>query len=104
MVGTAILLTLKEQKGWVHDFGIFVEGNQFTYPALSLLINIFATSIIALKAWCVHVHGVFRIQFLGCALIDDMMRMYIQEIPQVADGKRDDPNPYRRNEDFSPPS
>jgi hypothetical protein len=25
----------------------------------SLIINISATSIIALKAWCVHIHGIF---------------------------------------------
>jgi hypothetical protein len=32
---------------------------QMTYLMLSLLINIYAMSIIALKAWCVRVHGVF---------------------------------------------
>ena len=37
----------------------------------SVLINISATSIIALKAWCVRVHGVFW-NFLDYALVDDM--------------------------------
>jgi hypothetical protein len=32
---------------------------QVAHLALSLLINISATSIIALKAWCVRVGGVF---------------------------------------------
>jgi hypothetical protein len=60
---------------------------QMAYIALSLLVNIFATSIIALKAWCVHVYGVFDKYFVDCALIGDTTCGCIQEIPQVADGK-----------------
>jgi hypothetical protein len=30
----------------------------------SLIINIYATSIIALKAWCVRVHGIFGNHFV----------------------------------------
>jgi hypothetical protein len=33
---------------------------QVAHIMLSLLVNIFATSIIAHKAWCVHVYGVFE--------------------------------------------
>ena len=32
-----------------------VKGTQLAYQTLSLLINIYATSIIALKTWCVCV-------------------------------------------------
>jgi hypothetical protein len=40
---------------------------QVAHLTLSLLINIFATSIIALKAWCVH-SGVFGKYFLEVRL------------------------------------
>jgi hypothetical protein len=33
---------------------------QVAHIALSLLVNIVATSTIALKAWCVHVYSVFE--------------------------------------------
>ena len=33
---------------------------QVAHLAFSLLINIYATSVIALKAWCVHVNGIFE--------------------------------------------
>jgi hypothetical protein len=78
-------------------YTIFARITSFTpmaHIALSLLVNIFATSIIALKAWCVHVYGVFEKYFVDCALIGDTTFAWIQEIPQVADGKRDwYPNP-----------
>ena len=61
-------------------------GTVYTQLALSVLINIYATSIIALKAWCVHFDRVTRKHFTDFALIDDTLRAYIQEIPQVADG------------------
>jgi hypothetical protein len=38
--------------------GMF-NGTQVAHLSFSVLINISATSIIALKAWCVRVHGVF---------------------------------------------
>ena len=42
---------------------------QFTHLAFSLLINISATFIIALKAWYVRVDGVGK-TFINCALLD----------------------------------
>ena len=36
-----------------------IGGTQVAHMAFSLLINIYATSVIALKAWCVRVGGVF---------------------------------------------
>jgi len=65
-----------------------VNGTLLAHLALSLLINIYATSIIALKAWCVHFDRVTGKLSTYCALVDDTMRAYIQEIPQVADRKR----------------
>ena len=63
---------------------------QLAHLAVSLSINIYATSIIALKAWCVHVDGVFlREKSVDSALIDHMTCAYIQEIQQVTDAKRD---------------
>jgi hypothetical protein len=41
-----------------------VKGTQLAYQTLSLLINIYATSIIALKAWCVCVDSVFGTHLL----------------------------------------
>jgi hypothetical protein len=38
---------------------IILSLSQVAQVVLSLLINIFATSITALKAWCVRVRGVF---------------------------------------------
>jgi hypothetical protein len=35
-----------------------------TQLMLSLIINIYATSIIALKTWCVCVHGIFGKRFV----------------------------------------
>jgi hypothetical protein len=64
-------------------------GTIFIQLALSLLINIYATFIIALKAWCVHFDRILGKHLVDCALIDDPMRAYIQEIPQVADENRD---------------
>jgi hypothetical protein len=37
---------------------------QTAHIALSLAVNIYATSIIAFKAWCVHVHVVFEKYFI----------------------------------------
>jgi len=65
-----------------------LEGTVMTHLGLSLLINIYATSIIALKAWCVHFDRVTGKLPTYCALVDDTMRAYIQEIPQVADRRR----------------
>jgi hypothetical protein len=89
VVVRAIMLTSK-------DTQLFQINNitQMAYLSLSLLINIYATSIIALKAWCVRVDDVFGKHLVDRALIDDTTCAYIQEIPQVADGKRDgSPNP-----------
>ena len=47
-----------------------------THLALSLLINIYATSIITLKAWCVSSNRVIGKHFTDCALIDDTVHAY----------------------------
>jgi hypothetical protein len=65
-----------------------LAGTLLTHLALSLLINTYATFIIGLKAWCVHLDRVIGKYFTDCSLIDNAMRAYIQEIPQVADRKR----------------
>jgi hypothetical protein len=71
---------------------------------LSLFINIFATSIIARKAWYVRVHGVFGKYIVDCILVGDTTCMYIKEIPQATHGKRDQyPNPFTGNQDIGPP-
>jgi hypothetical protein len=92
-----IITTVTDPTSHIHIIyisGSIISITQIAHIALSLLVNIFATSIIALKAWCVHVHVVFDKYFVDCALIDDTTCAYIQEIPQVADGKRDwYPNP-----------
>jgi hypothetical protein len=62
---------------------------QVTHMTLSLIINIYATSIVALKAWCARVHRVFRKHFVDRGLIENTTCAYIQETPQIADGKRD---------------
>jgi hypothetical protein len=81
--------------GWAIQVYITVNTilsiTQVAQPVLSLLINIFATSIIALKAWCVCVHSVFAKHCVDvdCALIDNPTCAYIQETPQVAEGQWD---------------
>jgi hypothetical protein len=81
--------------------GHMINITQVAHVALSSLINIFATSIITLKAWCVRVYGVSRKHFVECALIDDTTCAYVQEIPQVHDGKQDRyPNPWTDNHDI----
>jgi hypothetical protein len=65
-----------------------VNGTILAHLALSLLINIYATSLIAFKAWCVHFDRVTGTHSTYCVLVDDTMCAYIQEIPQVAEGKR----------------
>jgi hypothetical protein len=37
-----------------------INATQVTHLTFSLLINIYATSVMALKAWCVNVNGVFK--------------------------------------------
>ena len=77
---------------------------QLAHLAFSLSINICATSIIAIKAWCVQAEDGFQDEFVDFALIGHMTRAYIQEIPQVADEKRDwYPNPDAGNQDIGPP-
>jgi hypothetical protein len=54
-----------------------LEITQVATLTFSLLINIFATSIIALKTWCVGVYGVIGKYFAQCALIDDATCVHI---------------------------
>ena len=58
-------------------FVTMIDGTQLTHMTLSLLINISATSIIALKAWCVRIYGAFEKHIVDCGLIDDTTRLYI---------------------------
>jgi hypothetical protein len=58
-----------------------VNGTLLAHFALSLLINIYATSIIALKAWCVHFDRVTSKLSTYRAFVDDTTRAYIQETP-----------------------
>jgi hypothetical protein len=93
-----LLLTSKRDSRDLQIISItrhIVSITQPVHLTLSVVINIFATSIITLKAWCVRVYGVFRKYFAECAFIDDDATCtYIQEIPQVDDGRRDRyPNP-----------
>jgi hypothetical protein len=68
----ATLLTLEEgAHDMRRDLNHVVIGTQLTHQSLSLFINIFATSLIALKAWCVCVDSVFGKQIVDYALIDD---------------------------------
>jgi hypothetical protein len=67
----AILVTDNERVHMSLDLGSMIERTQLTYQTLSLLINIFATSLIAFNAWCVCVNGVFGKYLVDCELIDD---------------------------------
>ena len=77
---------------------------QLAHLAFSLATNVCATSIIALKAWCVHVNAVFEKKIIEFALIDHITRAYIQEVQQVIDGKRVGcPNPDTGIQDIGSP-
>jgi hypothetical protein len=90
-----ILLTREESVHMRHDLNNMIKWTHMTYQTLSLLINIFATSLIALNAWCVYVNGAFGKYFVDYALIDG-----IKETPQVVDGKRIGyPKPYTGSKD-----
>ena len=81
-----------------------LNGTLLAHFALSLLINIYATSLISLKAWYVRFNCVTGKLSTYCPFVDDTMRTYIQEIPQVADGKRCRyPNPYTGTQDIGCP-
>jgi hypothetical protein len=101
-VAVAVIMIIQETRDQFSlVLNAVVAGTMYIHLALSLLINIYATSIIALKAWCVHVT---KKHFINYALIDDTMHAYIQEIPQVADGKRYRyPNPKTGNQDIGCP-
>jgi len=69
--------TLQKYNRLIHT----INATQVTHLTFSLLINIYATSVIALKAWCVIVGGVFKEYIVDFALMDDMTYAYMQEIP-----------------------
>jgi hypothetical protein len=71
VVVRAVLLSSKEG-GQMHNvLARMIDVTQVAHQTFSLLTNIFATSIIALKAWCVCVDCVFgNFDFI---LIDDML-------------------------------
>jgi hypothetical protein len=86
LVVRAASLCFKEGGQMYNDLARMIDVTQVAHQTFSLLTNIFATSIMALKAWCVCVDCVFG--NFGFILIDDM-RVYTKEIPKVADDKRD---------------
>ena len=45
-----------------------IDVTQLAHQTFSLLTNMLATSIIALKAWCVYVDGVFAKHFVNSSL------------------------------------
>ena len=62
MVAVAIIYALELQRGnEIDSLNYMLTGIQITNLSLSLLINIFATSIITLKAWYVRVYGALGI-------------------------------------------
>ena len=87
MLTVAVRASLLIAPGGVHihrDFTRTIDIAQVTNMVLSLLTNIFATSIIALKAWCV------RIDVLGTFLLTAPLsttRSFIKAISRVADDK-----------------
>jgi hypothetical protein len=62
---TTLVLRVREESVYMRrDLNNMIECTHMTYQTLSLLINIFATSLIALNAWCVCVNGVFGKYFV----------------------------------------
>jgi len=98
----AIQFISYNQTGYIR-LRFMIDFGQVAHLTISLLINISATSIIAFKAWCARFDRVLR-KHLLTALIDDTTHPPMQEIPQVADGKRDRcPNPWAGDQDIGPP-
>ena len=59
------------------------NGTLLANQALSLSINIYATSMITVKAWCVRIDLVYRVlrkYKTDSALFDDITYAYMQEI------------------------
>jgi hypothetical protein len=63
---------------------------QVAHLTLSLLINISATSIIALKAWCVHIGRIFGKDFADFSLVDNITiyRKYRKSLRESGIGVR----------------
>jgi hypothetical protein len=70
-VSTVLLVTLNVRSAVLLDNTVNII--QVAQMTLSLIINIYATSIIALKAWCVSIHGIFGKHFVDRTLINDTM-------------------------------
>jgi hypothetical protein len=51
-----------------------INATQVAHVTFSLLINIYATSVIALKAWCVIVDGTLKKYIVDFALMGGMTR------------------------------
>jgi hypothetical protein len=101
VAATAIMLIQQTSAQSAVFITSVVNDTILAHFALSLLINIYATSLIALKAWCVCFNRITGKFSTYCPFVDDTMRTYIQEIPQVADGKwRRYPSPYTGNQDI----
>jgi hypothetical protein len=60
-VARAILLSSVSKPAEASTIIIVVTITEVAHLTLSLVINMFATSIIALKAWCARAFGVFYI-------------------------------------------
>jgi hypothetical protein len=59
-VAVRAALLIPENDVWMHNALLtrMMDVTQVAHQAFSLLTNMLATSIIALKAWCVYVDGV----------------------------------------------
>jgi hypothetical protein len=61
-----LLVSKNEDNGIPFTVYHMIDIGQVAHLTLSLLTNIFATSIIALKTWCVRVYGGFGKYFVVC--------------------------------------
>jgi hypothetical protein len=99
------ILLMAQEGVQIHRIALthIVDITVVAHLVLSLLTNIVATSIIALKAWYVQ-HRRCRWKDVDCALIHETMHVCIKEIPQVAYAKRDwCPVLYTGDRDIGPP-
>jgi hypothetical protein len=88
MLTVAVRAGLLITPGGVHihrDLARTIDVAQVINMVLSLLTNIFATSIIALKAWCVRIDDVPGTFLLTAPL--STIRSFIKEISRVPDDK-----------------
>jgi hypothetical protein len=89
VVATAFELTASfQESNALYSIDTMINVAQVVFVTFSLFINCSTTFIMALKAWCVPIYGVFQKHFTDC-LNYDTMCAYMQDIPKVVDGNRD---------------